>query len=182
MKLRRPGRRFLLALPILLAAAGVPEPDGFRMDDYNAPVPDTLAGALVVDAAGLAAAMANGAIAIDVLPAPRRPAGQRADQPWLPEARMNVPGSLWWPEVGRGAINPALDRWFQDRLNTVTKGDPDRMVAFYCKASCCMSWNAARRAIGYGYHHILWFPGGAEAWAAAGYERQRGTPEAVPVD
>ena len=49
----------LLAVPFL-AAASVPEPDGFRMDDYNAPVPVALAGAQVVDAQALAAAMANG--------------------------------------------------------------------------------------------------------------------------
>jgi PQQ-dependent catabolism-associated CXXCW motif protein len=171
----------LLILPILLGA-GVAEPEGFRMDDYNAPVPDALTGARVVDASGLAAAMAAGAVAIDVLPSPRRPPLQRADQPWLPMPHMNVFGSLWWPEVGRGAISPALDRWFRDRLNAVTGGDRDRPIAFYCKPACWMSWNAARRAVGYGFRHVLWFPGGIEAWSVAGYKLQPGTPEIVPLD
>ena len=178
--MRLPHIAALLMLPILLGA-GVAEPGGFRMDDYNAPVPDTLTGARVVDAAGLAEALAAGAIVIDVLPAPRRPARQPADQPWLPVPRMEVPGSLWWPDVGRGAINPAVDVWFRDRLASATGGDRDRSVAFYCKAACWMSWNAAKRAVEYGYRHVLWFPGGTEAWAEAGYRLRQGTPEAVPV-
>ena len=33
-----------------------------------------------------------------------------------------------------------------------------------------MSWNAAKRAIGYGYTDVTWFPGGTDGWAAAGHE------------
>lgn len=152
------------------------------MDNYNAPVPDTLAGAQVVDAESLASAMADGAIVIDVMPAPHRPPALPADRPWLPVPRMEVPGSLWWPEIGRGAISPALDVWFRGRLATVTGGDPGKALAFYCKPNCWMSWNAAKRAIGYGYRKVLWFPGGAEAWAEAGYPLHPGTPEAPPLD
>ena len=70
---------------------------------------------------------------------------------------------------------------FRDRLASATGGDRDRAVAFYCKAACWMSWNAAKRAVEYGYRHVLWFPGGTEAWAEAGYRLRQGTPEAVPV-
>ena len=170
----------LAALPLLVAAT-VPEPEGFRMDTYNAPVPETLSGARTVDAAALAAAMADGAIAIDVVSAPRRPPSLPQDRPWLPVPRMNVSGSLWWPDVGRGAISPALDDWFRARLAAVTGGDESKPIAFYCKADCWMSWNAARRAVRYGYRNVLWFPGGAEAWAAAGYQLQSATPEPVPL-
>src|SRR5271165_859928 len=79
----------LVILPLLVAAA-VPEPEGFRLDNYNAPVPDMLTGARTVDAAALAAAMAEGAIAIDVLAAPRRPPSLPQDRPWLPVPRMHV--------------------------------------------------------------------------------------------
>ena len=44
-----------------------------------------------------------------------------------------------------------------------------------------MSWNAAKRAIGYDYRNVLRFPGGVEAWAAAGYQLQPATPETVPL-
>jgi PQQ-dependent catabolism-associated CXXCW motif protein len=170
----------LFTAPLL--AAGVPELDGFRMDNYNAPVPETLAGAQVVDAQALAAAQASGTIVIDVMPSARRPATLPEDRPWMPPPRMDVPGSLWWPEVGRGAISPALDAWFRAKLAEVTGGKLGSPVAFYCKAECWMSWNAAKRAIGYGYRKVLWFPGGAEAWAAAGFTLHAGTPEAVPAN
>ena len=120
----------LIAAP-LLAAAGVPEPDGFRMDNYNAPVPDVLAGAGVVDAKALSAAMAAGATAVDVMPAARRPPTLPVDRPWMPPPRMDIPGSLWWPELGRGAISQAQDAWFRARLSEVTGGKLDKPVAFY---------------------------------------------------
>ena len=44
---RRSGLPLLLLLAGMLAAA-VPEPEGFRLDDYRAPVPSTVAGARVV--------------------------------------------------------------------------------------------------------------------------------------
>jgi PQQ-dependent catabolism-associated CXXCW motif protein len=162
-------------------AATVPEPEGFRLDNYNAPVPEALTGARTVDAAALAAAMAEGAIAIDVISAPRRPASLPQDRPWLPVPRMHVAGSLWWPDVGRGVISPALDGWFRARLSAVTGGEQGKTIAFYCKTDCWMSWNAAKRAIGYGYRNVLWFPGGAEAWQAAGYRLDPATPEDVPL-
>ncbi len=56
-----------------------------------------------------------------------------------------------------------------------------KMLAFYCKADCWMSWNAAKRAVSYGYRQVLWFPGGPDAWAANGNKLQPGTPEAVPL-
>ena len=170
----------LAAFPLLVAAT-VPEPEGYRLDAYNAPVPETLSGARKVDARALAAAMAEGAIAIDVLLAPRRPPSLPQDRPWLPVPRMHLSGSLWWPEVGRGTISPALDDWFRARLGAVTAGDENKPIAFYCKADCWMSWNAAKRAIGYGYRNVLWFPGGAEAWEAAGFPLQPAKPEEVPL-
>ncbi len=171
----------LLAAPFMLAA-GIPEPDGYRMDNYNAPVPASLSGARTVDAEALSAAISEGAVVIDVMPAPRRPPALPAGRPWLPVPRMEIPGSFWWPEVGRGEISPALDAWFRNRLASVTGSNRDKALAFYCKPNCWMSWNAAKRAIHYGYRHVLWFAGGAEAWSAAGFALKPGQPELVPMD
>lgn len=178
----KPSRLALVLLLPVLLGAGVREPSGYRMDDYLAPVPDNLTGGRVLDVNGVAEAMRTGAIAIDVLPAPRRPPSQSANMPWLPPPRKQIAGSLWWPEVGRGAISHAVDQWFQRRLREVTNGDRAKPLIFYCKASCWMSWNAAKRAINYGYGNVLWFPDGAEAWTALGYPSQNGTPEDVPAD
>ena len=67
-----------LAAALLLAAPAVagpvPEPDAYRMEDFRAPVPDSVAGATVVDAAQAAALWRAGAAFLDVLP--RNPGGK----------------------------------------------------------------------------------------------------------
>ena len=53
-----------------------------------------------------------------------------------------------------------------------------RTLVIYCKAGCWMSWNAAKRAIAYGYSNVLWFPDGTDAWAAAGLPTEPSEPVA----
>jgi rhodanese-related sulfurtransferase len=31
-----------------------------------------------------------------------------------------------------------------------------------------MSWNAAKRALAYGYRNVAWFPDGSDGWQEAG--------------
>lgn len=163
-------------MAILTAGAAPPEPDGFRMDDYRAPVPATLKGGEVVDVEGMRAIVdRHDAVLIDVLPAPRRPEGMRPEMPWLPQPHQSLPGSLWWPDVGRGALAPALEAQFRQRLQQVA-GAPPRLVVFFCLSNCWMSWNAAKRAVGWGYV-VAWFPEGVDRWAAAGLPTQEVKPE-----
>jgi len=42
----------------------------------------------------------------------------------------------------------------------------------YCHRNCWLSWNAAKRAISYGYRNVFWFPDGMEGGAPPGC-RQR---------
>jgi PQQ-dependent catabolism-associated CXXCW motif protein len=179
--------RLLLAAMLCCAAVGradagsVPEPEGYRLDDYRAPVPDTVAGGRVVHTDELKNMIARGGvILIDVLPAPRRPEGMRPGTPWLPLPRLDIPGSLWLPDVGRGAIDSQLDRWFRDRLAEATRGDPNRTLVFYCLDQCWMSWNATKRASSYGYPNVVWFPEGSDGWGAAGLPLAEAHPEAPP--
>ena len=66
------GLALLASVP---ANARPPEPDGYRMDDYRAPTPETVAGAAVLDTEAARKLWQIGeAVWIDVLPAPRRPA------------------------------------------------------------------------------------------------------------
>lgn len=147
----------------------VPEPDDYRLDDYRAPVPETIKGGLAVDTPALQALLAGGSVVlIDVLPAPARPPGMAPGALWLPKPRHNIPGSVWLPDVGFGRINDALDRYFRDNLNQATGGDKDRPIVLYCLSDCWMSWNAAKRAIAYGYRRVYWYPDGTEGWSAAG--------------
>ena len=42
-------------------------------------------------------------------------------------------------------------------------------VLVYCHEKCWLSWNAAKRALSYGYKHVYWFPEGIEGWTAANH-------------
>ena len=157
--------------------AGVPEPASYRMDHYRGPVPETVHGGTVVHLAALPGLIASlHPVLIDVLPAPTPPAEQRADLPRMPLQHEDIPGSIWLPEVGRGALSPQTESWFRAQLGKATHGDLDKPVVFYCLSNCWMSWNATRRAISYGYTHAIWFPEGADGWLAAGHAGATAVP------
>jgi PQQ-dependent catabolism-associated CXXCW motif protein len=169
----------VVALVASSAALGaeVPEPSGYRMDHYRAPVPETVQGGTVVHLAALPGVIASiHPVLIDVLPAPTPPPEQRAGLPRMPLPHQDIPGSIWLPEVGRGALTPQTETWFRAQLGKATHGDLDRPVVFYCLSNCWMSWNATRRAISYGYTHAIWFPEGADGWIAAGHLAETAVP------
>lgn len=174
-------RALPLAVAVLLGAtavfAGVPEPSGFRLDEYRGAVPATVAGGVVVHAQQVRALEQQGrAVLIDVYPAPRRPPAMPTDAPWLPPMHRDLPQSLWWPEVGRGAIPPPMEARFRQRLSEVAASHPGNLLVFYCKPDCWLSWNAAKRAASYGFK-VGWFPEGADGWQASGFPVQAAKPE-----
>jgi PQQ-dependent catabolism-associated CXXCW motif protein len=113
---------------------------------------------------------------IDVLPAPRRPEGLAPGAVWKPLPRLHIPGSLWLPDVGRGEINDKLDSYFRDNLERVTGSNKTAPIVLYCLADCWMSWNAAKRAIAYGYTQVYWYREGTDGWAREGLPTEAGTP------
>ncbi len=166
-----------LAIPAAARAAGVAEPDGYRMDDFRAPVPATLKGATVLDTDTAERLWQSGqALFIDVLPAPERPPNMAPGTLWLPRARHNIPRSLWVADVGFGQLSERLETYFRRALDKATGGDKERPLVFYCLADCWMSWNAARRAMSYGYARVHWYPEGTDGWAAAGLALAAGKP------
>src|SRR5580765_8384626 len=95
---------------LLLAAASAAgadppaEPPDYRLEDYRAPVPATVAGGRTIGTAEAEALWRNHrALFVDGLPAPRRPENLPAKTLWKPVPRRDIPGSLWLPDVGRGA-------------------------------------------------------------------------------
>jgi PQQ-dependent catabolism-associated CXXCW motif protein len=75
---------------------------------------------------------------------------------------------VWLPDVGNGEIPPALEAWYQARLTALTQDDPAKPVVVFCHPDCWASWNAAKRAIGYGYRRVYWYPDGVEGWQDSG--------------
>ncbi len=152
-----------------LHAETVPEPDGYRLESYRASVPETLAGATVVDTeAARALWEAGGAAFVDVLPSPPRPANLPAGTIWQAPARDTIPGAMWLPNVGYGEIAPDTDRYFRSNLDRLIGAKSSRPVVFFCLSDCWMSWNAARRAIvDYGFERVFWYPHGTDGWEAA---------------
>ncbi len=156
--------------------APVPEPDGYRMDKFRAPVPATLKGATVVSTKEVEA-LAGTAILIDVLPRPPKPEGLKQGAIWRPRPRSNIPGSVWLPNTGFGVLPISVEAYFRDNLGRLTGGDAARKLVFYCQADCWMSWNAAKRALTYGYTQVYWYPEGTDGWGAAGLPVAPSEPE-----
>lgn len=169
---------FFLVLPLAASAQMVPEPEGYRMEHYRSPVPETLEGGQVVgpeEAHDLW--QAGKAAFIDVLPQPPKPANLPKGTIWRDKPRHAIPGSIWLPNVGYGAIADVTADYFRAGLEKVTGGDRAHPVVFYCLEDCWMSWNAARRAIEWGYVAVYWLPEGTDGWRLWDYPVERIQPE-----
>jgi len=153
-------------------AADAPLPDGidaetgFRMERYRAPVPDSLPGAETVNTQRAKQLQQSGQVVfIDVYP-PRGLGADPLDGRWLTsETRENIENSVWLPEVGRGYLESEHIDYFQRNLARLDNGDQGTAFLFYCTADCWQSWNAARRALLWGYNNIFWYPDGTDGWA-----------------
>jgi len=155
-----------LVLSLAATAQTVPEPDDYKMEHYRGPVPSTLTGGTVVGPeAAHALWIAKRAGFIDVLPQPPKPANLPEGTIWRERKRHSIPGAIWLPNVGYGKIADVTAAYFRNGLSSVTNGDADHPVVFFCLEDCWMSWNAARRAIEWGYTSVYWFPEGTDAWA-----------------
>jgi PQQ-dependent catabolism-associated CXXCW motif protein len=163
------------------AAAQVPEPDGYRLEDYRAPTPVTVPGAVVIDTQKAYTLWRAGTAKwIDVLPTPRRPQNLPLRTLWMPLPRRDIPGSLWLPDVGLGRLSSDLETHFRDQLEMSTKGQRDWPIVFYCLADCWMSWNAAKRAASWGFRRVYWYRDGIDGWEAASLPTENADPAARP--
>ena len=154
----------------------VPEPPAYRMQDYRGPTPKTLAGARVVTTEEAEELWKAGAAFVDVLPHAPRPANLPAGTIWHEKPRMDIPGSVWLPDTGYGALAETTEHYLRDGLKRITQGDQARWLVFYCQKSCWMSWNAAKRALTIGYRKVAWFPDGTDGWEARGLPLQEAQP------
>ncbi len=163
------GRRSLLGAVALvgLGAAEPPaEPSAYRMSEYKGLTPPTLNGAPALSTDQAAQLWRSGkAIFIDTLARAPKPAGLPPGTIWRPEPREDIPGSIWLADTGYGALPPVMETYFANALRDATGGDRHRMLVFYCRADCWMSWNAGRRAAALGYTDVRWYRDGTDGWA-----------------
>ncbi len=149
-------------------AGEVAEPAGYRMDEYRSPVPNTLQGARVVTTEEAEALWRDkSAVFFDVMPNVPKPANLPAGTIWRDKVRIGIAGSVWLPNVGYGAITEETANYFRNGLAAHAKTKA-QTVLFYCMTNCWMSWNAAKRAIEWGYTSVIWYPAGADGWEKAG--------------
>jgi PQQ-dependent catabolism-associated CXXCW motif protein len=145
-----------------------PEPPGYRMEDYRAPTPATLAGARVVTTNEAEDLWKAGASFVDVVAHAPRPANLPPETIWREKVRMNIPGSIWLPDTGYGALAAETESYLRQGLERIRNGDHARWLIIYCRRDCWMSWNAAKRALTMGYENVAWYPEGTDGWEAAG--------------
>jgi PQQ-dependent catabolism-associated CXXCW motif protein len=156
------------------AAAAVPEPPDYRTDDYRSPVPLTLAGARVIGADEAEMLWREkSAVFIDVYPRAPKPPNLPAGTIWRDPTHMSMERAHWLPNTGYGVLSPEFEAYFRTRLERLTGGDRARPVVFLCVKDCWMSWNAAKRALEWGYANVIWFRDGTDAWLEAGFDLVR---------
>lgn len=171
---------WLVAGQLSAAELAVPEPAGYRTDNYKAPVPATLAGARVARTQEAAALWEQkSAVFFDVMPRLPKPANLPAGTIWRDKPRMNIPGSIWLANVGYGEITPETAEYFRAGLAANTGGDKSRKIVVYCMTNCWMSWNAAKRAVSWGYTSVVWYPDGADGWEHTNRPLAAATPFAA---
>lgn len=176
-------RELVLALAIALfpavtaVAEPVPEPSAYRTGNYRAEVPETLSGARVVDTPEVVKLWKeHGAVFIDVLPHTPKPPELPAGTVWKEKIREDIPGSVWLANVGYGVLNEEMEAFFRTNLEKLTGGSHEKALLFYCQEKCWMSWNAAKRAVEWGYRQVLWYPHGTDGWIAAGQPVEKAVP------
>ena len=159
----------------------VAEPEHYRNEDYRVPTPRTLRGARVVTTPQAEALWRSGtAVFVDVMPHVARPADLPARTLWRGKPRHNIPGSIWLADTGYGELSASTEAHLRTGLEQITGGERARLVVIYCLRDCWMGWNAAKRAVSWGYSAIAWYPDGTDGWREAGLPLSEATPMPPP--
>lgn len=151
-------------LPMVLLAQ-VAEPEGYRTQQYRAAVPSELSGGTVITTPEAEALWREGQAAfVDVLPQAPKPANLPEGTIWRDKPRHSIPGAIWLPNTGYGALAEVTLDYFLTGLKAASGGDKAHPLVFFCLEECWMSYNAARRALELGYKDVSWYPDGTDGW------------------
>jgi PQQ-dependent catabolism-associated CXXCW motif protein len=125
------------------------EPESYRSENYRSPTPATQR-ALSRHPRHKTSGLKAPQLLPNFPPPPDLPAGTL----WRGQQRFNIPGSTWLPDTGYGELSPAADGYLKTGLERITGGDRAKPLVIYYLRDCWMSWNAAKRAVIWGY--IYW--------------------------
>lgn len=137
---------------------------GYRISRYRAAVHDAPPGGQRISIDEIDRLLASGAALLDVMPAEGGGPEPETGEWRLVRPRENIPGSVWLADVGRGTLTAEMEAYFRDGLVRLTGGERGRAVIVYCQSDCWMAWNAVKRASGYGYTALFWYPEGSDGW------------------
>lgn len=179
------GAAITFALAQSLAAAAPPDlfdpVTGYRTSRYQAAVPDLPpAGQRVWIDDIDRLVREDRAVLLDVSPIHGAGYDKHTGVWLLSKPHETLPGATWLPEVGRGDVEPLIERYFAHHLARLTEGDKARPVIIFCHADCWMSWNAMKRAAAFGYTALKWFPEGTDGWRD--FDRTLVPASPAPVD
>lgn len=157
------------------------EPESYRSENYRSPTPATLRGARVITTPEAQNLWMEGSTAfIDVLPNFPPPPDLPAGTLWRGQQQFNVPGSTWLPDTGYGVLSASAEDYLRTGLQRITGGDRAKPLVIYCLRDCWMSWNAAKRAVIWGYTGVIWYPEGTDGWQDAGLPLEEAKPAPHP--
>ncbi len=146
-----------------------PEPTDYRTDEYRKPVPATLKGATVLTPEQASELWTKKAATfIDVYPRAPKPPNLPAGTFWREPAHHSIDGAIWLANAGYGVLAPHVETYYKSHLERLSGGDKGKAMVFFCLRDCWMSWNAAKRALTYGYTNVMWYPDGTDAWQENG--------------
>ncbi len=159
-------------------ASTVAEPESYRLDEYRKPVPASLKGATVVSGEEASKLWTDGAaVFIDVYPHAPKPPNLPAGTIWREPQHFSIENAKWLPNIGYGNLSPETEAYFKRHLESLSSGDKAKALVFFCVRNCWMSWNAAKRALTYGYTNVIWFSEGTDAWQEIGQPIEQAKPE-----
>jgi PQQ-dependent catabolism-associated CXXCW motif protein len=164
-----------------IAQDAVPEPDIYRLENYRAAVPATLAGARVLTTRDAEAIWrAKSGVFVDVLPRAPKPKNLPEGTVWRDKPRFNIPGSIWLPDTGYGALAAPMEDYLRLGIERAASESKTTLLVIYCQADCWMSWNAAKRVLSYGYSNVAWYPEGTDGWQRARLPLTESQPQPRP--
>ncbi|MFK7751814.1 MAG: PQQ-dependent catabolism-associated CXXCW motif protein [Sedimentitalea sp.] len=166
-----------IMLPLAAFAQTIEEPADYRIDHYRGPVPGALSGGTVIGPEEAFDLWKSGTAGfVDVLPQAPKPANLPKGTIWRDKPRNSIPGAIWLPNVGYGAIADVTADYFRAGLKAATNGDTAHPLVVFCLEDCWMSWNAGKRAIEWGYSNVFWLPEGTDGWQLWDYPLERVAP------